>query len=247
MALYSPTAEGPGRLAHLHTSLDEASGQFDQLILTLYLRRFSQADHVSLVVFSEDPDTLMELVRAYFTIAGSMARISVWQFTPPRTGREAGAGPERRQLLTAADAFSGRPTVDVRQWDAERKALKTEVVTVQTMKGVIGIGLEIAGRAAFPRFGAEAGLHVIQTTRQTTRALVSASDAPMTEYAPPEGIERRGTIGSQPRRRHYRPEQGTVDDDRLGLVTGPYRSVAEALPACIEEALKLAAREVLSS
>ena len=97
------------------------------------------------------------------------------------------------------------------------------------MKGVIGIGLEISGRAAYPRFAAEEGLHIVQTSKQTTRALVSTSDAAMTEYQPPEGIERAGAIAGHPRRRHYRPEQGTVDDERLGTVAGPFKSVAEAL------------------
>ena len=106
--------------------------------------------------------------------------------------------------------------------------------------------VERHGRAAFPRFAAEEGLHVIQTTKKTTRALVSASDAVMTEYRAPEGIERRGTIGSQPRRRHYRPEQGTVEDDRLGSLNLIGKTVAEVIVFCIEETLKLAAREVLS-
>jgi hypothetical protein len=248
VALYSSAEGTRGRLDSMQGQLDEAGRRYDELMLTLYLRRFSRSDLVSLGVFSEDPDTLLELAGAYFTIAGSsLARVSVWQFTPPRAGREAPIGPERRVLLTGSDAFAGRPTVVVRLWDAERRAFQAEAVTVQTMKGVIGIGLEIQGRAAFPRFGAEAGLHTLQTTKKTTRALVSGGDMAMTEYQPPEGIERRGTIGSQPRRRHSRLEAGTIEDDRLGTLTMQNKSFPEMLATCIEEALRLAAREVLTS
>jgi hypothetical protein len=250
VALYSSTDTTPRRLAHLQSALEEADRAFDELVLTLYLRRFSHSDRVSLVVFSEDQDTLLHLAEGYFTLAQGMnARVGVWQFYPPRSIGEAASGTfisDRRLLLTGSDAFSRRPTVLVRSWDSDKRALKAEPMMVPTMKSVIGIGLDIAGRAAFPRFSAEAGLHVFQTPKQTTRALVSAGDGPMTEYVPPEGIERRGTIGNQPRRRHYRLEQGMIDDDRLGARNATDKSLTEVLASCIEEALTQSAREVMT-
>jgi DNA polymerase III delta prime subunit len=245
LALY--TSSGPtGRLAHLGDALAAALEKRDELTLTLYLRQFPQADCVSLAIFSEDQPTLLELAEAYFTLACRTARVSVWQFTPQRAGRSVSTGPERRQVVSAGDAFSGRPTISVRHWDKEHHALEAEPVTVPTMKNVIGFGLEVRGHAAYARFASEAGLHVVQTIKQTTRALISTSEAEITDYAPPEGIERRGTIGTQPRRRHYRLEQGTIDDERLGVLKVSFRSVADALPSCVEEALKRAAREVVA-
>jgi MoxR-like ATPase len=260
VALYSAAAGAVGRLAHLPGALDEVSRRFDELLLTLYLRRFPRSDRVSLGVFSEDPETMLALAGGYFAHAGSTATVSVWQFTPPRGPRETARAapakttseapappppPERRLVGAGSEAFAGRPTLAVRLWNAEEKKLEDEVM-LPAMKGVIGIGLEITGRAAVPRFGAEDGLHVVQTSKQTTRALVSSGAAAMTEYRPPEGVERRGMIGNQARRRHYRPEQGTIDDSRLGSLNQPHKSVSDVLPWCIEEALRLAAREVLA-
>jgi hypothetical protein len=243
VALYSGS---PIESHRLQRELGEAQQQFDELLLTLFMRRFSDSDHASLVVFSEDPDTLLSLASAYYTVASHQARVGVWQFTPSRTGRSANTGPERRCLVTGSEAFSGRPTVQVRLWDAEIGALKPEVVAVPIMKGVIGIALDLTGKAVFPRFGAEQGLHVLQSSKQTTRALVSTAEGALTEYRPPEGIERRGMIGNQTRRRQYRLESGLIEDDLVGLLSVTGRTLPEVLPVCIEKALHLAAREVLS-
>jgi hypothetical protein len=112
-------------------------------------------------------------------------------------------------------------------------------------KGVIGAALEIGGKAAYARFVSEAGQHVIQTARQTTRALICTSEGSITSHRPPEGIERRGAIGNQPRRRTYRLEVGQFDDERLGSRALPGRTVAEALPAILDDTLWLAARTLI--
>jgi ATP-dependent Clp protease ATP-binding subunit ClpA len=260
VALYSGTPGALARLAHLPAALDEATRRFDELLLTLFLRRFPRSERVSLGIFSEDPDTMLALAVGYFAHAGQTGTVSVWQLTPPKAPREPAARqpaakpgeekpqppmPERRLVVAGAEVFAGRTVLAVRPWNAEEKRLEDEVM-LPAMKGVIGIGLEIGGRAALPRFAAEGGLHVIQTSKQTAKALVDAGPVALTDYRPPEGIERRGAIGGQARRRHYRPEQGTIDDARLGALSLPFKAVGEVLPWCIEEALRRAAREVLA-
>ena len=69
----------------------------------------------------------------------------------------------------------------------------------------------------------------------------------MTELALPEGIERRGAIGGQKRRRTYRLERNEIDDAVLGEMKPTPGDLAPALAECVRRHLDTAAREVLES
>jgi MoxR-like ATPase len=254
-------AAGPGTgLLPLGKKVEEGLARFDQLVLSLYLRQFDEANRISLVVFSEDQATVFALAWAYYRLAlAARCRASIWQITPPRIDRSAQRTeevkkfehlfelPERRLLLQADDVFTDKPTVSVRIWVPWRKTFQEEVANVSRTKGVIGLGLELQGEAVYPRYAPEEGLHHFQTPRHSSKALVVTDTNPMTELTFPEGIDRRGAIGSQPRRRLYRLEQGGAEDSRLGWQNLPNLALEAVVSHCLESTLKLAAAEVLQS
>ncbi|MBY0230470.1 MAG: AAA family ATPase, partial [Gemmataceae bacterium] len=222
-------------------SLEQAA--FDELLMALFLRGFPVPDAVSLAVFCEDQATLFGLARAYAD-AAEAARMTatLFQIVPPLPGaKEPGLRlvQEAKQLWPDDD----KP-VEVRAWDRAAKGYGPPA-RAGKREGVIGLGLEIKGRAAMPRFGGEAGLHAVQWPRYAAKALCVADDIEMTQLPFPEGIERRGMIGAQPRRRLYRPEQGSGDDARLGEFTVPGTGLEEMVRHATEACLKLMAQAML--
>ncbi|MFO0876426.1 MAG: AAA family ATPase [Gemmataceae bacterium] len=217
--------------------------RFHQTLLSLYLQRFEKSSLVTLAVFSEEPDLLQELTAAYHAVARAGSyQVQVWQIV---VGTATSEGPRRRLLEHGEEAFGQAEEVRVRVWVKPRKAFEREIAEVPRVKGVVGWALVITGPAALPRFGAEEGLHVFQTARRTSRALVVTGAAGGAELELPEGIDRKGAIGNQTRRRVYRPDQSAVDDGRLGWQPQSDFELPRVLGRCIEATLQGVTAEVL--
>jgi hypothetical protein len=226
--------------------LESCRRQWESLLLALYLLRFDRPDDVTVAVFSEQPEHLVELTEAYDASArAGGGATELWQFLPNRSGRKDDAGTERR-LVPGGVSELGGAGIRVRWWDRERKALRLEESSEHSLRGVIGCALAIHAPAALPRFTPEAGLHLFHSARQSGRCLVDTSPLPIPSYEPPAGIERRGTIGSQPKQRTYQLDKHVAEDvqlpRKLSWQGEPFRAVlAEAL----EQRLRLHTREVL--
>lgn len=235
----------PRALAVAAGTLAVEEDRFDQLLLRLYLRRFAEPERISLVVFSEDQPMLFTLTEAYFTLLQSRGlRAHVWQWA---THSDPERSPQGRKLVQPADAFADKTNVTVHVWDAKAKLFLADPVQVSATKGILGLGLEIHGEAVFPRFAAEEGLHHFQTAKQSSKLLVATGNCPMTELELPHGIDRKGAIGGQARRRLYRLENKFVEDARLGHLSLGDEDLEKVLRRCVDETMKRAAREVLES
>ena len=101
---------------------------------------------------------------------------------------------------------------------------------------------------------AEAGLHQFISTHIGGKCLVDASELPLrgakenTFYLPPAGIERRGAIGAQAKRRIIHVDRGMVEDvhlDRKQSWDG--NSLANLVAELMEENLRNNARGLLTS
>jgi hypothetical protein len=249
LELYAAGDGRPGRLDHLREPLEAATRAFEQTLLDLFLRQFADASQVTLSVFSEDAETLIDLARSYWSAARAGGSAEVWQYLPAsqvRTQAWFWLGSEAEKGWKLADAPPPGAVLARRQLPDPVATLDVE--QGKWWSGVVGVGLAIQGKAAQARFGGEDGLHVFHhTTRATTRALVCSSAGAIGAHPLPEGIERRGAIGNQQRRRTYRLEQGTIDDPRReGTWAAPGRHLHECLPALLEELLWQAAREILT-
>jgi hypothetical protein len=104
----------------------------------------------------------------------------------------------------------------------------------------IGLGLEIAGPLAFPRFAGEAGRHLVQDGNVQHEVGVIAPDTRLALYVPPPGIGRKGALAAllegAPRRRTYDPARRVAED---GIEKRPIRFPTGRL----EEAVSLALEE----
>ena len=110
---------------------------------------------------------------------------------------------------------------------------------------VVGIGLEITGPAAYPRFAPEDGLHVLRHARGTAKCLVAATDVKLSNYAPPSGITRRGAIGPQPQRRYYDRLAGVAEDLHRGVLPWRDGKLALLLADAIDRTLAKNMEEIL--
>jgi ATP-dependent Clp protease ATP-binding subunit ClpA len=250
LALYSQE-----ELDHDRLRGDFAKGRqrWDRLLRTLFLRRFDKPDEVTVAVFTEVPELLTRLAAAYAGVAEKLGgHAEVWQFLPGRQGRDQRSTPERRLVLEPPGAFSGTVPLRVRRWDRDRKSFQDVEAVSAPWEGVVGVALAIQAPAVLPLFSAEDGLHQFNAARDAGKCLVDTSPLPLTGakdltfYVPPSGVERRGAIGSQPRRRLYHPDRGLVEDTALGrTIDWDGRSLAELLADVMEQRFLQSARGIL--
>jgi ATP-dependent Clp protease ATP-binding subunit ClpA len=236
LTLYGKIASDP---ALFGPELEVLRQQWDELLLALYCLRFQNSAIVTLAVYSEDRDSLWDLTRAYAQVAQEAGgRVDVYTYLPNRVDAQEELIPGR-QILNP----------DTRRWELwqrdwkgplERRPVRyPQTYLAEPHAGVIGLGLSIRAVAAFPRFAPERGLHQLKGVKQTTRCLVHTSEETLTDYVPPEGIERRGAIGSQERQRTYDLEQGLAEDFLLKRkFTWPTRQLASVLALALGERLR---------
>ena len=220
--------------------LRTAGDKWFEVLLEVYFLRFPQPDALTLVVYSEEPQRMFELAGAYYQLVDGKGRTEVWQFLPTRAGRDQDATPERRKVLQPSEYFNGAPAIAVQDWDKITKRLIPENHSVYARDGVIGIALRIERTpGALVRLDPEAGLHVFTGPGRTERCLVDTSAEPLPKYAPPRGIDRRGSIGSQAKRRLYSEPQRQVEDLVLQCkASWPRDALTTVLAELIERRLR---------
>jgi ATP-dependent Clp protease ATP-binding subunit ClpA len=227
----------------LARALDELGRQWENRLIELFLMRERHGDRVTLGIFSEQPALLVQLAQAYWkTAAYRKARSALWQYQPPAHDKP--GKPLLRFVLDPERLFHGAPKVAVRRWDPEAGTLRPQESVDATM-GVIGCALTIKGPAVQLRF-AEDGLHIFRDPKGGGRCLVDVRAGDISTYEPPEGIERRGAVAGQPKRRVYQLERGEAEDALLGV-----KLRADELHEIIDEAtermMRRRLREMLDS
>src|SRR5262249_37536120 len=111
-----------------------------------------------------------------------------------------------------------------------------------------GIALQVRGPFSFPRFEPERGLHLFRREKKSHYCLVHTSEVPVTDYRPPDGIEKRGSINQRERRREYDCDKGEIDDKRIeGKLNFDGFRIDDAVRYAIEERLMRDARALMES
>lgn len=257
-ALYA----GPGQPSLPPADLLEAAEPVrrgsDDFLATLYCRQFPAPDRVTLVLFGEDPMTLLDLAEGYWGIAqatpGHSCKVLAYRLPKaaaprplPTTEAEVrdASSPETpcwRDDRLIAPAAGRQPEQEllIREWVHSGHRFKV------APEHLIGIALHLRGPAVAPRFGSESGLHVFTPFKAgaSTKCLVEVSDAALKDYLPPAGITRRGAIGTQEERRTYHRAQQTIAD-RLLAKRVPWQDLSKAIAAILEELLQRRMRELL--
>jgi hypothetical protein len=256
------TGDRSTNLGDLSAAAGPLEKSWEDLLLTLYLREFPQSDRVTLSLFAEDTDWLAELATAYVAAAEDMGlAVGMVAYLFPaasKTPREsAGKEPAENEASTDEDAEPPRHL-----WRADSLIVaavgrqpEREVLVRKPVRDIgaylaepparlPGVALHLRGSGAAPRFMAEAGLHLLRSSRQPqpTPCLVESSDAALLEYLPPPGITRRGAIGTQPRRRTYDRGMEILDDAALAAKL-PWQN--QPLPEVLAAAITLRLRRAM--
>jgi ATP-dependent Clp protease ATP-binding subunit ClpC len=207
----------------LRTILDDADGEWIELLISTYSLKFKEPDRITLAVFCEEASALFNLAGVYYQLATKYgADIAAYQFGLKRDERTKSAALKERRIENIEDFLSSPRDL------------------------VIGIALGIEFPLAYPRFEAERGLHQFTRARKTSKCLVAISEKPVSSYQPPTGIERHGAIGHQEKRRSYNFDQSFVEDVMLRRKSPwPGRALDDALGELIEECLLMQARTLI--
>jgi ATP-dependent Clp protease ATP-binding subunit ClpA len=267
-ALYAGFGADVFALGDLTAAVEPLRQDWYDLLLTFYCRQFPDPDRLTLALFSEERDCLIELAAAYAGVARQQRlRIELLAFrlpAGPRSGPVLGAPRAAEPLIAEPDEGSEEPSTQFWRQDhliaaATARQPEWEVLTrwwtadidkllADPPARLLGLALHLRGAAAAPRFAPETGRHVFRGSRsaQTGECLVEISEADLTAYLPPAGIARRGAIGTQPQRRAYDRVQQVLEDALLKKrIPWQNRPLPAVLVVAIEERLRRSLLELL--
>lgn len=202
--------------ALLTAELDRLGAEFRRLKRDVFRLLHPEADDIVLAFYSEHRGTLFQFVAAYRALAESTGKVvAIEVLKPPPSGRSAGLRLVREEV-EKPDKFFAEPP-----------------------EHAIGIVMHLRGDLFQPRFAGEAGRHEIREKDTRLVCLIEASLPPISEYAPPEGIERKGGVAARGAElcRHFNREEKAVTDARLGTVPWLSAEIDRVIAAVIEDRL----------
>jgi ATP-dependent Clp protease ATP-binding subunit ClpA len=234
----------------VNEGLKSAHLRWEANLLKLYLQRFEKPDDAIVAVFGEQRRFLQSLAEAYYRVVlTTQGKADLWQFLPgPASQKDEAAPLTCRLVLDPARIWSDAASVATRVYDPLTRTLRAEELVEKPMEGVVGLGLVIHAPGALPRFTGEGGLHVFRTQQGNGCCLVDTSERGWQEYTPPSGMDRRGNIGQQERRRTYDFVHETLEDPRLpGKLYANADCLPEALAQALQQSLNRNLQEILNS
>jgi hypothetical protein len=213
----------------LSSQLVEVQNQWNKLLISTYSLKFKNPDVITIAIFSKALHFLFALAGAYYKLV------------------------VKHGALPEADAFMLRRNERAKKaapgQGFERKRIeKIESFLASPGEAVIGIALGISAPLACPLFDSERGLHLFIREKKSSRCLVQTKASTISEYHPPDGIERHGAIGHQERRRGYHLDQSLIDDALVKRqLPWSGRAIDQAIGQLIEEGLMTQARVLIDS
>jgi ATP-dependent Clp protease ATP-binding subunit ClpA len=219
----------------LRNELECASTEWRDLLLSVCSIRSRRPDLVTLGVFSENAGFLFELAGVYYRLAlESGAEVSIFRFQSDQ-GDESRKADEGKLLLL------GRTVI-------KQKVDKPEPFFASPAGTVVGIAIGIAARFARLRYGFEQGLHTFVDKQKRDKCLVDTSEQQLDKYEPPVGLERRGSIAHQERRRLYNYDEFVVEDGSLKTkLHFQGRAIQAVVAWACEERMMLEAKSILDA
>jgi ATP-dependent Clp protease ATP-binding subunit ClpC len=207
--------------------LEKLLSSWRDLLLSIYSFWFNKPHYVTLAIYSENAGSLFDLARGYHNdAAGRGAGIEVFEFHTPT------------QPVDESESDKDKPATLLGRVVIKERVARPKMFLARPSQGVVAIVLAISSRFALLRYAPERGLHQFTDQKQVNRCLVDASDLEADAYQIPPGLERRGSIAHQERRRHYNRDQFTVEDAALKKKYPlPTRSIDSVLAMAIEDRL----------
>ncbi len=224
LAVYGRVSGEKEKLAALLLAL---SGEWDEVLLCIYALQFKKPDYATLAVYGENPKWLFELAEAYCRAANNIgASLQVFKFASQATDSDQKRGDKSEQQIEMFELL-GRPTI-------KQKVENVKEFFASARKEVVGIALGISAPLAYPRYEPERGLHLFVEEKQSTPCLVHTSEAAIAGYQPPAGLERRGSVGAQEKRRLFNQKEFVIEDTALRKKLS-WQEISEAISGAIEQ------------
>jgi ATP-dependent Clp protease ATP-binding subunit ClpC len=195
------------------------------LLRDLFRLGCDRPNDVLVAIYAEDRETLLLMAEAYFRVAVSHGTVPGLHAFAPAHGRRSRRHPFTRYVAPSPERFFARqPTPG----------------SHHELAGLLGVAMTWRGDLFWPRFQAEAGLHLLLKGGEEKSALVQTSQEPLDKVEPPSGIERQGGIQATgaPRRRVYRSDSKEIEDATLGKRPWPSRELKRCLCDITTETLQ---------
>jgi nucleoside-triphosphatase THEP1 len=197
----------------LREELEKLSVELKEHLLELLALKYEDANKVTLGVYSENKTRLFNLARAYYRIV-EMLDLKVANLVSFTTD---GAKLKASEIEFYEQPESEWPADIPREWNLLGRVVTKKEITnhkdflSKPREGIVGILLSPEGKLVQPRFEEEEGRHVFVTASQTDQCLVHTSKAAWKDYHPPTGLQKRGAIAHQPKRR-------ACDEPKLSII-----------------------------
>ncbi len=197
-----------GDKAALQTGFTKLANEWNKRLLSIYGLQFKRPDVVTLALYSENASWLFELARTYHdTARDSGASVEAWAFVALST-QELAALKSQADEKMKGDELLGR-LITKQPQDKPQEFLR------EPRGQVVGLGLSIKGELVFPKYEPERGLHTLIAEKQSHKCLVHTSETRPEDYEIPKGLEKRGSIAHQDKRRNYNRDESFSEDFEL--------------------------------
>jgi len=212
------------------------------LRLDLFRLQFDKPDYATFVIYGEDNGWLLALAEAYHGLFAQQGKVHAYQLIGYSQ-----AAPADVRRFPLGDRDSADPKLREQANGTRLQAERFEdrgLYSSEPTPALRGIALCLEARLAWPRWGAESGLHeLICEASKRVACLVHVSDARITDYQPPAKIDRKEGIGGQDVRRVYDRPRKSVEDRLSGKRQRWPGSPAEIIGAMVEDHLARQVKE----
>lgn len=232
----------------LRDDLEKLSASLKERLLELLALKYADANKITLGIYSENKIRLWQMVQAYFDVAKKLKLEipNLVSFTNEGTKLKLNEIEEYEQ------SENGWNENVPREWNLlGRVVTKQEITNRETFlsnprDGVVGVLLNFEGTLAQPRLSQEEGRHIFISQSTTDQILIHTSEANWKDYLPPTGLQKRGAIAHQTKRRTYDEKENLIKDDLLeDEFDYSLREFSEKLFELIEERLNAIAEELI--
>ncbi|MFM9963219.1 MAG: AAA family ATPase [Planctomycetaceae bacterium] len=200
------------------------------LLLDLHDLSLAEPNRIRLLLLADDNDILRRLAAAYCDAAVSIsANATVWQLLPS-SGKRINLAESDWSLdkLIWEQARHPAEPLKTETWQLRMKSSPGEAVPTplllrqrildgrdflhRELTGVLGLVLEIDGPRVFHRFVGETGLHKFVLAQSKPQCVVETALPKLTQWLPPFGIGRKGSLQHSSKCREYDNIKNSVLD-----------------------------------
>ena len=204
-----------------------------ELLLDLHDLSLAEPNRIRISLLADDNDILRRMAEAYCDAAATIsANVTLWQLLPSGGKRiNLAEGDWSLDKLTWEQARQPAEPLRTETWQLRMKSQPGEAIPTplllrqrilnahdfvsRELTGVPGLVLEIDGPRVFHRFAGESGLHKFVLAQSKPQCVVETALPKLTQWLPPSGIGRKGSLQHSSKCREYDNGKNIVVDSAI--------------------------------